>query len=303
MKFKKYLSEKYLGSGMIGSIGKNFGGYTEVFVNPTKSEMNNIGGKQLRFFADTKKKKLYVFKLECYHMDAWEEIIQKETGDRRDYNDITLLFGVIEKIKGKWHMITSDECEADEWEPEDIKWAEKYIDFSPWYSVDESVNITSNIKIKCDMDGVLCNFIGGIQKHIDPTITKWDIWKVKKSGLWNKVTEIGENFWSSLEWLDDGKKLWNYIKKYNTGILTAHPEDVGGSIKGKKKWIRKNLGPLYEKTAIITLGIKKQDYAEKNVILIDDNARNISQWKSKGGIGILHKNSMDTINQLKGIKI
>jgi hypothetical protein len=36
-----------------------------------------------------------------------------------------------------------------------------------------------------------------------------------------------------------------------------------------------------------------------DLILIDDRVDNVEQWRSQGGIGILHKNTADTIKQLQ----
>ena len=36
-----------------------------------------------------------------------------------------------------------------------------------------------------------------------------------------------------------------------------------------------------------------------NHILIDDRLSNIEQWRSQGGIGILHTSAVNTIQQLK----
>ena len=46
---------------------------------------------------------------------------------------------------------------------------------------------------------------------------------------------------------------------------------------------------------------KKQNYSGTNKILIDDRPDNIEQWRSKGGIGILHTNTADTLKQLQNI--
>ena len=46
---------------------------------------------------------------------------------------------------------------------------------------------------------------------------------------------------------------------------------------------------------------KKQNYSGTNKILIDDRPDNIDQWRSKGGIGILHTNTEDTLKQLQNI--
>jgi len=57
MRLEKYLQEKYA----FGLKGKDSGKYTEVFVNPSKSEMFELGGI-VRFTALDNKKKVYVWK-------------------------------------------------------------------------------------------------------------------------------------------------------------------------------------------------------------------------------------------------
>ena len=51
-------------------------------------------------------------------------------------------------------------------------------------------------------------------------------------------------FWRDLPWHTGGKQLWNFIKKYDTEILSAYVEDTydKNCIPGKKFWATKNLG-------------------------------------------------------------
>ena len=53
--------------------------------------------------------------------------------------------------------------------------------------------------------------------------------------------------------------------------------------------------------SILAAADKKQNYAKGNRILIDDRPDNIAQWKSQGGIGILHTSAQDTIKQLQNL--
>lgn len=43
----------------------------------------------------------------------------------------------------------------------------------------------------------------------------------------------------------------------------------------------------------------KQYHCEVGDILIDDSSINIEQWRARGGIGILHTSTDDTIEQLR----
>ena len=47
----------------------------------------------------------------------------------------------------------------------------------------------------------------------------------------------------------------------------------------------------------------KAQYASPNAILIDDRSKAIDPWVDMGGIGILHTNTNNTIEQLKQIGI
>ena len=61
-------------------------------------------------------------------------------------------------------------------------------------------------------------------------------------------------------------------------------------------WVKNNLPGT---KLILARSTDKQKYADENSILIDDRPSNIDQWRSQGGIGILHVSAEDTIQQLK----
>ena len=93
----------------------------------------------------------------------------------------------------------------------------------------------------------------------------------------------------------DGKTYWNYIKEYNPTLLSS-PSRSSTSRLGKRLWVKNNLP---DTKLILAQAKDKQNYAQSNRILIDDRPSNIDQWRSQGGIGILHTSASDTIKQLK----
>lgn len=174
------------------------------------------------------------------------------------------------------------------------------------------------MKIYCDLDGVLVDFDGEIYRRasnqilnpsnkIEKDLKNFLNNKKLHKNVFNKDTcpnpifqeylfQICRNnakFWSNLFWKQDGKKLWNYIKQYNPIILSA-PVDKECE-EGKKIWIKKNLNIENER---IILDKEKWKYAEES-ILIDDLKSNIDLWIKNGGIGVLHRNSLETIKILK----
>jgi 5'(3')-deoxyribonucleotidase len=156
--------------------------------------------------------------------------------------------------------------------------------------------------IFCDMDGVLVDFDKGYKeltgkstKHVKLQ-DKNEFWDLLKRSLKDKGLEEYD-YWVNLPWMSDGQTLWDYIKQYNPYILTAPSMDPG-SKQGKNEWIQRMDGMkrIYFKPARF-----KQELSGKNRILIDDRADTIDNWRSKGGIGILHTSAANTIKQLKDL--
>jgi hypothetical protein len=151
--------------------------------------------------------------------------------------------------------------------------------------------------IYCDMDGVLTNFPKAVEDlgHGSlETIEK----KYGENYLWKIVTKAGIKFWSEMEWMPDGRKLWDYIKDYHPYILSA-PIKAESSKIGKKIWVEKNLGSHVK--LILAAAKDKHKYATPKSILIDDRDSNIKEWKNAGGIAIQHFNTDATLQELRKI--
>lgn len=150
------------------------------------------------------------------------------------------------------------------------------------------------LKIYCDLDGVLVDFVKGYYELTGIDISNQFLNDPK---FWEPIKRKGYDFWVNLKWTKDGKKLWNYIKKYNPKILSSPSNDNDSRI-GKYDWVKRELSntPL-----ILRSAENKKEFAEPNSILIDDRPENIQDWINNGGIGILHINTKNTIEKLKKI--
>ena len=149
--------------------------------------------------------------------------------------------------------------------------------------------------IFCDMDQVLVDFIGGAEDAIGEPFATAD-----KDQRWNKIANT-KGFWANLQWLSGGKRLWDFISKYDTEILSAYSNRDGTSRNGKLKWLSKNTKIKRGKINLV-MRSDKQKYATTNGkpnILIDDYIKNINEWEAKGGIGVHHTNVSKTISELK----
>jgi hypothetical protein len=156
-------------------------------------------------------------------------------------------------------------------------------------------NLKKEYKIYSDMDGVIVNFDDRFKQYSGGISPYQYEKKFGKDKFWEVVNNEDVGFWVGMDWKDDGKKYWDYIKKYNPIILSAPSFEESSKI-GKRLWIKKYLPGV---KLVLTPAIFKQRLASPNSILIDDYERNIIQWREAGGIGILHKSAEDTINQLQ----
>lgn len=178
-------------------------------------------------------------------------------------------------------------------------------------------NRSSDFKIFCDLDGVLVDFDRGfidIPKNTQRLTPKQYEKTHGKDAIWPIIDELGESFWTNLQWMKDGRELWDYLKSYEPVILSS-PSKHPGCFTGKANWVSRNLkidqepitdpADLTESTRFI-LANHKHAYVDpaKTVfgnqpVLIDDFERKLKKWTKAGGIGILHNDSTDTIRVLE----
>ena len=167
------------------------------------------------------------------------------------------------------------------------------------------------------MDGVLVDFdkgfheLTGLTTHHADSQNKDEFWDIFRKGIQDSG-KTEEEYWANLEWMPDGKQLWDYIKPYHPYLLSAPSVNIdipfnerykienNESMRGKTTWAQRldNLRKLYFKSAS-----RKADFAHPNQILIDDKQSTIDAWNSNGGIGIFHTSAADTIKQLKELGI
>ena len=148
-------------------------------------------------------------------------------------------------------------------------------------------------KIYVDMDGVLVDFDGGYEKLTGMTTREAD--EKGPEFFWKPISKAGAKWWITLNWMPDGKQLWDYVKKYNPELLSA-PSREEASKMGKRIWVKRELPGA---KLILRSADKKQEFASPTSILIDDREKNIEQWEAAGGIGILHTDAASTIKKLK----
>ena len=152
-------------------------------------------------------------------------------------------------------------------------------------------------RIYCDMDGVVCDFKTAAQKATGMPITKWMY--SSKTEKWQPIKDTPK-FWHTMPWQAGGRSLWSFISKYKPHILSAYVEESfdPNCIPGKTKWLKTNVGVSTDRINLVKR-VQKQNFANKNSILIDDYNKNVTDFKRRGGIGIYHTSTSNTIRELK----
>ena len=160
-----------------------------------------------------------------------------------------------------------------------------------------------NLEIFLDLDGTVVDFDKQIFKHTGKHAKELD--KDKKT-FYKILAEAPIEFWSTMEWLPNGKTLYNHLTNNyeNIKILSTPAEPwkktYNKSIIGKNIWIKRELGLADDK---IILSDRKEQFVNpknpKNSVLIDDRIKNIDKWNGVGGTGILYTSAWNTIEKLK----
>ena len=165
-------------------------------------------------------------------------------------------------------------------------------------------------EIFCDLDGVLVDFERGfieLSSNTEKLSPRAYEKKHGKNSIWKLIDKLGEEFWTGLYWMSDGRELWDYIKRYDPIILSA-PSNHPGCITGKTKWVKQNLGinddpvrkpeDVTPETRFILDKLKYKYAKGPQSILIDDTDEKIESWTKAGGTGILHDDATDTVRVL-----
>jgi hypothetical protein len=156
-----------------------------------------------------------------------------------------------------------------------------------------------------DMDGVIADFFGGIEKLYG--VKHWkeltsDRTKDLKAEVIDRIT--GTNFFETLPKFSTADQLINMIKQFTGGTFSICSSPLRGdnanSAKWKKVWISKNI----EQPEKIIITGRKETYAmnkqtKQPNILIDDRPINIQKWQSAGGYGILYQANKDSLSKIK----
>ena len=156
-----------------------------------------------------------------------------------------------------------------------------------------------------DMDGVLADFFGGVEKMYG--VQHWkdltsDKTKDLKSEVINRIT--GTDFFATLPKFESSGELISMVKEFTGGNFSINTSPLRGdnenSAKYKRLWIQNNI----EQPDEVVITGRKESYAKDKAsgtpnILIDDRPANIQRWQGAGGYGILYQANRDSLTKVK----
>lgn len=153
------------------------------------------------------------------------------------------------------------------------------------------------IKIYLDMDGVLVDFLGHVEK----------CQFFRKNGKidWDKVIEKGPQFWNEMNWIPGAEAAFNELfSLYESGtiqlyILSAVNFPTG--VEGKKLWIKNHTKLSLEKAYIVSHSEDKAKYADLDSILVDDREKCLIPFSEAGGKVIHFKNWDDCLKEIRQV--
>jgi phosphoglycolate phosphatase-like HAD superfamily hydrolase len=154
-----------------------------------------------------------------------------------------------------------------------------------------------------DMDGVLANFerrwtelYGEPPQHtraVKRFSSKWENFVLSRQ-------------FESLDFFPGAHEVYNFVRDSGRALSIQILSSSGGEIfydevrEQKINWLRNSRMQFAEVNIVPGRRLKK-NYATANSILIDDTPDVIEDFNNAGGIGILHRDSQETISILKEI--
>ena len=156
-----------------------------------------------------------------------------------------------------------------------------------------------------DMDGVLADFFGGVEKLYG--VGHWKELNADnkldlKQEVINRIS--GTDFFATLPKFESSGELISMVKEFTGGNFSINTSPLRGdnenSAKYKKLWIQNNI----EQPDEIVITGRKESYAKDKAsgtpnILIDDRPVNIQRWQGAGGYGILYQANRDSLTKVK----
>lgn len=168
----------------------------------------------------------------------------------------------------------------------------------------ESIDTLTRIRlVYCDMDGVLADFHAGMRQAFPLDIkTDADLETfLSPPDGWTTTNARAPHLFYQLPVLPGAHRLMSELVRLRRRdqielkILTAIPSEIrmSAAADDKRRWMNKHFPEIPSRDVHVVKRSQKQEFAkgfagQPPAILIDDFEKNIREWRTAGGIGLLY---------------
>lgn len=158
--------------------------------------------------------------------------------------------------------------------------------------------------IMLDLDGVLVDFVGGVEKVFDVDLSQLNTWNIAEymritpQAFWRKIGE-SRLFWGELKpypWARDVVNLCLTATKGNVTIVTSPAADP--NCAGQKMWWISHWFPTFKRGFLI--GPEKHLLAKPHHALVDDSPSNVEAFVRYGGHAITFPQGWNSVSLKEG---
>jgi hypothetical protein len=156
--------------------------------------------------------------------------------------------------------------------------------------------VSTNYTLFVDLDGVLADFDAGVKAATGKLPSE-----MRPKQMWPRLARTPQ-FYAELDWMPDGRELWEYVASHDPIVLTGLPMGKWAEPQ-KREWCRRELGAEVE--VITCMSRRKPAIAAERTgsgatpVIVDDRDRIREAWEEMGGIFIHHKSARQSIAELK----
>jgi hypothetical protein len=151
-----------------------------------------------------------------------------------------------------------------------------------------------------DLDGVLADFDQGVRR-----VTGKEPAEIEPRKMWPVLART-PGFYDRLNWMSDGRELWDAVKAFEPAVLTGLPMGKWAEPQ-KRSWCGRELGvevPVItglsrHKAALAHSWMESRGLTEKVPLLVDDRLKLKESWEEVGGTFILHLDARTSIAALR----
>lgn len=155
-----------------------------------------------------------------------------------------------------------------------------------------------NYTLNIDMDGVLADFDRAVLERLGA-----EKGSMPKGKMWGAIKRYNDEvapWFYTLPMMPDAMELWEFANKHfeNVQILTASGSTPADAPTQKMNWIVDHLGEDV-KVNVVGAGREKAAFASQFSILVDDRQKVVTPFVEAGGVGVLHRDTEQTIEILR----